>query len=253
MIATDITRDNVHLTPNYPGAMRPGFSPRRAARIAGVSYILLFVLAIFGNFVVVQGMVDPDSGAATLANITRSIGLFRLGLIAFMVIFLLDVVVAWALHMVFREVDHDVSLGAAWFRVVYTVLLGVALVFFYQALHLVSDAGLASAFSTEQIGAQTLAAMQSFNDVWLVGLAAFGIHLVIIGYLVNRSGYTSRVLGWLLVAAGVAYILDTTARTLLGNYADFENLFLAVVAIPSMVGEGWLGLWLLPGNQKPAS
>ena len=187
-------------------------------------------------------MSTPSQGAPRAFTTFLSVTCVVL---AFMVIFLIDVVVSWALHVVFREIDHDVSLGAAWFRLVYTVLLGVALVFFYEALRLVTDAGAGAAFSTDQIAAQTLLAMQSFNDVWLVGLVAFGIHLMAIGYLVMRSGYTSKVLGWLLVAAGIAYVLDTTARTLLGNYAAYENLFLAIVAIPSMIGEGWLGLWLL--------
>lgn len=243
MTLTEITNESRATTDR--GARQQFFPVHRAARIAGISYVLLFILAIFGNFVVVEGMVEPDSAARTVANISDSLGMFRLGLIAFMVIFLLDVVVAWALHMIFRDVDPDVSLAAAWFRIVYTVLLGVALVFFYQALNLVGSGGIAAAFSGEQVNAQTLLAMESFNNVWLIGLAAFGVHLVILGYLVHRSGYTSRLLAWLLVAAGAAYILDTTFRTLLSNYSDFANLFLAVVAIPSMIGEGWLGLWLL--------
>lgn len=245
MTTAQITSDNANRTETHARTLGDSFSRHRAARIAGVSYVFLFALAIFGNFMVVEGMVDRDSAAATVANITESIGTFRLGLIAFMVIFLIDVVVSWALHMIFREVDHDISLGVAWFRIVYTVMLGVALVFFYQALQLVSDTGVAAAFSVEQINAQTLMAMESFNNVWLVGLVAFGIHLIGLGYLVIRSGYTSRLLPWLLIAAGVAYVLDTTARTLLGNYADFAGVFLAIVAIPSMIGEGWLGLWLL--------
>lgn len=245
MTTTEITHDNGSRATASRDTHHRTFPVHRAARIAGVSYVLLFILAIFGNFVVVEGMVQPDSAAQTVANISDSLGTFRLGLMAFMAIFLLDVVVSWALHMIFREVDHDVSLVAAWFRIVYTVLLGVALVFFYQALNLVGSTGIAAAFSGEQVSAQTLLAMESFNNVWLVGLAAFGVHLIIIGYLVHRSGYTPRLLVWLLVAAGLAYILDTTARTMLSNYADFESLFLAVVAIPSMIGEGWLGLWLL--------
>lgn len=252
MTATDITRDNGRITPVAPAARRP-VSPRRAARIAGFSYIAIFVLAIFANFVVREGMVEPDNAAATVANISESIGLFRLGMIAFLVIFLVDVVVAWALHVVLREVDHDVSLGAAWFRIVYTAFLGVALVFFFQVLQLLSDGGLASSLTTDQVNVRTMVAVESFNYVWLIGLAAFGVHLVIVGYLLIRSGYVSKVLGYLLIAAGVAYGLDTVANTLLSNYSDYSSLFQTVVVIPSVIGEGWLGLWLLFGGRRLAS
>ena len=222
---------------------------RGAALLAGISYVAMFVLAIFANFVVRQGLIEPDNAAVTVANLTVSIGLFRLGVIAFLVIFLLDVVIAWALYIVFREVSRDLSLGAAWFRLVYSAFLGVALVFLYRAMQLVTDAGIASALGGDQINAQTMVALESFDKVWRVGLVAFGVHLVLIGYLVIRSGMASPVLGYLLVAAGIAYGLDSVARTLMDNYPSFAALFQAMVAVPSMIGEGWLGLWLLLGRR----
>jgi hypothetical protein len=252
MTTTDIARDNSRIIPASRAARNP-VSPRRAARIAGIGYMAIFVLAIFANFVVREGMVEPDNAAATVANISESIGLFRLGMIAFLVIFLVDIVVAWALHVVLREVHHDVSLGAAWFRIVYTVFLGVALVFFFQVLQLLGDGGMASALTADQINVRTMVAVESFNYVWLIGLAAFGVHLVMVGYLLLRSGYVSRVLGYILIAAGIAYGLDTVANTLLGNYSDYSNLFQIVVVIPSVIGEGWLGLWLLLGGRRLAS
>ena len=39
-----------------------------------------------------------------------------------------------ALYIVFRAQHHDLSLVAAWSRLVYTVFLGVAAIFFFQAL-----------------------------------------------------------------------------------------------------------------------
>ena len=217
------------------------FSPRHAARIAGVSYLVMFVLAIFANFVVLDGLIEAGNAAITVANITKSIGLFRLGLVAFLVIFILDVVIAWALHVVFRDVNRDLSLAAAWFRLVYTVFLGVGLVSFFQVLLLVSRPVYLSA---DLINAQTMLAMESFESTWLIGLAAFGIHLVLIGVLIIRSGLVSKTLGVILIAAGVAYASDTVAHAVLTDYQAIAGVLLAAVAIPSMIGEGWLGLWL---------
>jgi hypothetical protein len=58
---------------------------------------------------------------------------------------------------------------------------------------------------------------------------------------------TSRAtsVGYTLVVAGVAYVADTLARGLLSDYAAVQGLFLALVAVPSMIGEGGVGLWLL--------
>ena len=223
----------------------PPFSAHRAARIAGVSYVLIYALAIFANFMVVEAMVVSDDAAATVANITESIGVFRLGLIAFLVVFLLDVIVSWALHMVFRRVDRDVSLVTAWFRLTYTVFLGAGLVYFFEVLQMLGNADYVAALGAEQVNAQVMMSLNSFETTWLIGLAAFGLHLVLLGSLVRRSGWVPTAMSWLLIAAGVAYVVDTTARGLLSDYESYASLFLAIVAIPSLIGEGWLGLWLL--------
>ena len=78
--------------------------PRMAARIAGLSYLALFVLALFANFFVRERLVDLDDAAATFQNIASSEMLFRSGMVAFLAIFLLDVVIAWALYVLFRGV-----------------------------------------------------------------------------------------------------------------------------------------------------
>lgn len=220
-------------------------SPRRAALIAGVGYVLLFGLAVFANFFVREGLVVADDAQATAANIAESETLFRLGLVAFLAIFLIDIVVAWALHILFRTQHRDLSLVAAWSRLVYTVFLGVAAIFFFQALAFYDSAAVADVMSAAERNAQALIGLELFNSAWLIGLAAFGLHLIVLGFLVARSVETPRWLGQLMMVAGAAYIIDTTAHTVLANYADHADAFLVMVLVPSVVAEGWFGLWLL--------
>lgn len=218
---------------------------RRAAVIAGIGYLAIFVLAVFANFFVRTGLVEPGDAAATAANVRDSIGLFRAGFVSFLAIFVIDVVVAWALYIVFRSVSRDVSLVTAWFRLVYTVFLGVALIPWFRAIELSSGEPFLSAFDPAQIDAQVMLALDSFNHAWLIGLACFGLHLAILGALIRRATGVPRALGLVLMVAGAAYVVDTVANAVLADYAAVEDLFLAIVAIPSVVGELWLGLWLL--------
>jgi hypothetical protein len=46
---------------------------------------------------------------ATASNIMGSEALFRLGLASFQVVFVLDLVIAWALYVLFRHLNRDVS------------------------------------------------------------------------------------------------------------------------------------------------
>lgn len=229
-------------------------SPRTAARIAGIGYAAIFVLALFANFAVRMRLVVPDDAAATVANIVASEGLFRLGLAAFVVIFVLDVAIAWALYVLFRPAGRQRSLLAAWFRLTYTVFLGVAVVFMFAALQLATDATYLSAYQPDALNAGVLLALDAFDYTWLVGLVAFGFHLILVGRMILTSRMAPRLLGAVLAVAGAAYVVDTLARNLLASYADYANLFLVVVAVPSVIGELAFTIWLLTrgGRTAPA-
>jgi Domain of unknown function (DUF4386) len=220
-------------------------APRPAAQIAGYGYLVIFVLAIFANFLVLERLIEPGDAAATAGNIIGSEATFRLGLASFLVIFALDVVIAWALYVVFRQVNRDLSLLTAWFRLVYTTLLGVAVIFLFLALQLISGTDDLTAFTAGQRDAQLMMFLEGFNYAWLIGLGVFGVHLALLGYLVLRSGSIPRILGVLLTLAGAGYVIDTLAHALLAGYDDYATLFLLIAAVPSLIGELSLAVWLL--------
>ena len=226
-------------------------SERQAARIAGYAYLAIAGLSIFANFFVRVRLIEPDDAAATAGNIMDSETLFRIGLLSFLIVFVLDVVVAWALYLFFKPINTDVSLLTAWFRLTYAVLFGGALVFFF-ALELVSGADYLGAFETGQREAQVTLYLDAFNDLWLIGLLCFGIHLALLGYLILESGHIPTALGILLVLAGTAYVINTLANTLLSNYDDYEAVFVTIVAVPSVIGELAFPIWLLlRGGKEP--
>jgi hypothetical protein len=61
------------------------------------------------------------------------------------------------------------------------------------------------------------------------------------------------VLGVLLAVAGAAYVFDTLANALVSSYADHADVFLAIVAVPSVVAELSFAVWLLArAGRQPA-
>ena len=90
-----------------------------ATLVAGLGLLVMAVLAAFSNFYVLQNIVVPGDAAKTAANIIASAGLFRIAICCFLIVAVLDVVVAWALYLLLKPANRDLSLLAAWFRVVY--------------------------------------------------------------------------------------------------------------------------------------
>lgn len=88
----------------------------------------------------------------------------------------------------------------------------------------------------------------TFNIIWLIGLFFFGIHLILLGRIIGKP----RIIALFLVLAGIMYMVDTSAHFLMEDYQAYASLFLALVAIPSIVGELSLAIWLLAkeGAQK---
>lgn len=227
-------------------------SPLVYARLAGFGLLLMAILAIFANFFVIERLIIPEDAATTANNIISNELLFRGGIASFIIVLILDVLVAWALYILLKPVNKNLALVAAWFRLIYTAIFGVALYNFLSVLQLVSDADYLTVFETDQLYAQVMLFINAFNNAWLIGLVFFGFHLLVAGYLIFKSGFMPRIIGILLILASMGYLIDNFAKVLLSNYTDYETIFLLIVAVPGVIGEVSLAIWfLVKGNKIP--
>jgi Domain of unknown function (DUF4386) len=220
-------------------------SQRQVAMIAGLGLLIMAIIAFFASFSVIQGLVVPEDAAKTVSNIMANQLLFRFGIAGFVVVLICDVLVAWALYIFLKPVNQSLSLLAAIFRLVYTAIFGVVLLQLSNALQWLQGATHLSASSVEQLQAQVMMSLESFQYGWQIALVFFGCHLLVLGYIVMKSSYVPKVLGVLLLVAGFAYTLDGFAHFLLVNYADYKTLFLLMVAPSAIIGELSLCFWLL--------
>ena len=216
---------------------------RRAGLVAGAGLMLMSALAGFGNLVVLEGLVTPGDAAKTAGDILASVSTFRFGVASLYLVVVLDVVVAWALFRVFTPVSRDLSRLAAWFRLAYAAVFMVALSHLAGIPDLLSGTDYSAAFSPEQLQAQAMLKIDTFEDVWFAGLILFGVHLVVLGYLAYKSGYVPKVLGVLLVVAGVGYAFDSFVRVL------SEGSPIAISTV-TFLGEFLLGIWLLVRGRR---
>ncbi|WP_321323624.1 DUF4386 domain-containing protein [Thiomicrorhabdus sp.] len=197
------------------------YSARTYALIAGGSYWIIFFAAIFANFFVLESLaMDP------LATVQQSHALVSAGIMAFMITVVFDVIVAWALYELFKE--HSLSVLSTLFRMMHATIMGVA-IFALPAVFTLNN--------NEEI----LKQVDTFNTIWLLGLFFFGIHLILLGKIIAKP----KIIAFFLIIAGIMYMVDTAAHFVFPNYEAYASIFLAMVAIPSILGEMSFAIWLL--------
>lgn len=235
-MTTTSTPTGHHPTAAPPPPATSQAAVRRAAVVAGGGLVLMAVLAGFGSFVAVEGLVTRGDAARTVVDVAAALGTFRLGVAALLGVVVLDVVVAWALLVFFRPVDRRLSGLAAGFRLVYSAVFLAAIVPLAAVPGLVESGG-ASA------GAEVLRRVDTFDQVWSAGLFLFGAHLLLVGLLAHRSGYVPRLLAALVAVAGAGYVLDSLTTVLTGGS-------FVTVSTVTFVGEPLLAVWLLVRGRR---
>jgi hypothetical protein len=175
--------------------------------------------------------VLEELGKAPLLTVQKSETIVRLGILAFMITVVFDIVVAWALNELYKS--HHLSSLSMYFRLVHAIIMGVAIFVLPATLKASSDQ-------------EVLEQVEIFKTIWLIGLFFFGIHLLLLGRIIGKPS----ILAILLAIAGIMYMVDTAANFLLPNYEDFASIFLLLVAVPSILGEMSFAIWLLVRGRK---
>lgn len=196
--------------------------------IAGVSYLIIFCTAIYANFFVLDGIIQDPVTMVTTKNI-----LVRLGILCFLIAAVFDVFVAWALSEIYK--NHPLTSASTYFRIMHATIMGAGVFALVAALDLTTKSSI-------------LVQLETFNNIWLVGLFFFGVHLILLANITKNI----PLIPFMLLLSGIMYIIDTSAHFLLPNYNTYADVFLMAVAIPSIFGEMAFALWLLLKNGKKA-
>jgi len=213
-------------------------SLRKAAIVAGFGLLIMTIFAVFADFFVFQKLIVPGNATTTANNIMADEMLFRTGICSFLIVIICDVTVAWALYIFLKPVNKSLSLLTAWFRLVYATIFGIALVNYLSIFQLLNGADHLTVFEPTQLHAQVMLYLNAFSNGWAIGFVFFGFHLALLGYLVFTSDYIPRILGGLLIIAGLGYLIDNFGKFLLPNY-DLN------IAMFTFIGELLFMLWLL--------
>jgi hypothetical protein len=130
-------------------------------------------------------------------------------------------------------VSTAISLAAAFSRLAEAVVQAVNLLPSILALALVSGAGYLAAFDPGQANALVSLFMESFDYMIMVWGFFFGLHLVLLGYLVRKSDYFPGILGILLILGGVGYLLQSFGAFVVPQFDALLANVVLILAVPS--------------------
>jgi hypothetical protein len=217
-------------------------SIKKTARIAGVLYLAIFV--IYPLAASVRSMlVVPGDAAATAQNVAANQSLFRWGMAGESVIFLIEIVIAGFLYVLLRPVSRSISLASALARASEGIVMAATNLFTsILTLIVISNAGYLAVFDQEQQNALALLFQDANDYVILIWGLFFALHLVLLGWLVYRSGFFPKIPGILLALAGFGYFAQSFGVMVAPGLSDTLETVVLVLATP---GELVFALWLL--------
>ena len=184
-------------------------STKKAARVAGVLYLLTSIPGAFSLLYVPSHFIVSENPAATADKIAASELVFRFGIICELTGFIGFIFVVGALYRLLCVVNK-------WQASLMVTLLIVSLPISllnvlneFAALILVRGGGFLTVFDKPQREAMAMLFLNLHFQGFMVAQLFWGLWLIPFGILVFKSGFLPRILGVLLVIACFGYLVNS--------------------------------------------
>lgn len=219
-------------------------STKHQARVAGFLYLLLALSAPIGLLYVPGKLIVSGNATATADNIRAFEGLLRIGIASELFHQAVGVFLVFALYRLFKPVNESharllVALGS---------LVSVPIVFVnvlnsFAALILAKGADYLTVFSRPQLDALAYVFVRLHSQGITVASIFWGLWLFPFGLLVIRSGFIPRVLGYLLMVAGTAYVVTAFVTLVVPQYRPLISPFALPLEAAELPIIFWLVIW----------
>lgn len=211
-----------------------GFDQRDKALTISVSLLIMTVLGILA-FGVAMPVFNQLMSTSDLRLLMAEEGdTFKGMLLLIALVIVLDLIVSGVIADYFMEVNRKLAIYAGVFRLLYTILFGIALGFLGSHL-----------FMDETHAADFWINMKRFHWLWNIGLGfLFGPHLILTAWLMKQYKIVPFGIWGFIALAGCSYILVHTLKIIVPNWPALEVLEL-VLMLPMALGELLMAFWFL--------
>lgn len=205
--------------------------PSRLARRTGVAYLGIIATGIFAEFAVRGSLVVDDDPIATAENIAESPGLFGVGIVADVVMIALDVVVAFGLLGLLRDVNRRLAITATVLRLIQGAIIVLNLNYLIRALAFAFDAEGANGVIIAGPAQDALDAVERHALGYDAGLIPFGLSCLVLASILVAGNLVPRLLAYGMAVTGVVYLVGSFAALFAPSASSVIEPFYAICLV----------------------
>jgi hypothetical protein len=223
----------------------PPEDTRRTALIAGVLFVITFVVSIPAALVLYTPVLDHTNYIIGAGADTR----IALGALLEMILIVANIGTAVVLFPILKRQSERLALGYVMARVMESAFIAVGILSLLAIVTLRQDVGATGAGSLVTVG-RSLVTIHDWTFLlgpgWVVGVG----NGLILGYLMYRSGLVPRRMAMLGLIGGPLIIASGTA--VMFNAIEPGSGWQVIATVPEFFWELSLGIYLIVKGFKPS-
>ena len=224
-------------------------SQSRAARVAGLTLLVLIISGLFSNLYVDPKIIVDADAAQTANNILTHERLFRIGIASTLIMFNCDILQALALYVLLKPVGKNLALLGVFWRFANACIGSFLALNSFTALQLAANTGYLTAINLKQSQALMMLFIDPQTGAGSIELIFFSLGMGVHGYLLFKSKYIPRILSSLYLFAAILLLLSSFALII---FPKIDAVISPAYILPDFVAELLLGLWLSIKGVKPS-
>lgn len=210
------------------------------ARLAGFMYMLVVATGYFNLAYVPSQLIISTDAALTINNILSNESLFRWGIAIGVLCYVFYLTLAFLLFDLFKHINKRAAVAMLALAAASIPISIYNMTNKLDVLVLLSQASYLDVFSAEQIQAQVMLSLKSYNNGIGVVQIFWGLWLLPFGYLAFKSNHIPKILGVALMLGCFGWLVFFLAYVICP-----EANIPSYIRKPAAFGEIFTGLWLL--------
>jgi hypothetical protein len=198
---------------------------------------------VFANYVLLNPLIIPRNAVDTARNILAHPTQFRIALTLFLTYSVGTAVLAGALYIILRPINHYLALLGALFRLVFGMSWLMSAIHSLGALRWLGTTQYLQTFETDRLQVLARVTMAQTFDDYYVGLPFFGLAVTVCAWLWLKSNYIPKRLSIFGVIASAWCVVCAYLFLIFPDFNKIVNDY--IFDTPMALFELIVSFWLL--------